>query len=179
MAEPNPDKIRRLADEEAARAEAESPEPEQEGEEAETEEGQPEQAPEPDGSPEEAEQLARVADLEKAQTRYLRAVEKIIGPEGMPPLCPVCQGTGLDFSGGQPEPEYKDSPRDVTCPDCEGWGKVRTGSRVQGEEVQACPTCTGRGAVAKGATLVTAPAPGDAGGTPGWMGDPNVSSGVR
>jgi hypothetical protein len=170
----------------AARDEAAAEEPEHEEEAAEEEEPQP--APEPEPAPEEepeqaepgdvilgAENAEQIVELEKAQSLYLRKVEKVLGPGNMPPLCPTCQGTGLDFTGGAGEPDYLPSPDRETCPDCGGLGKVLSGSRVETERVLACPTCQGAGHRVKlpeyapqrpaGENVTTAPP------APAWMGN--------
>lgn len=124
-----------------------------------------------------AENTEQVVELEKAQTTYLRKVEKIIGTQAMPPLCPACEGTGLDFTGGEPEPELKASPDRERCPDCDGWGKVVTGSRVPTEEVLPCPTCQGAGhrVVLHVPPLPAAPATATAAVVgQSWMGDPTI-----
>lgn len=125
-----------------------------------------------------ADSTGEVEQLEKVQTRYLRAVEKVLGPVRMPPLCPACEGTGLDFTGGQGEPEFAESPDRERCPDCDGWGKVRTGSRVPTEDVLPCPTCQGAGHRVK---LTVQPAPANngeqtaTGSGQSWLGDPNIA----
>lgn len=145
--------------------------------------------PGPDGQPVlGAENAEQVADLEKAQTAYLRKVERILGPGNMPPLCPKCDGTALDFSGGVADAEFMPSPDRERCPDCAGLGKVLSGSRVPGEEVLPCPGCQGAGhRIILGAALpqqlaaspqvVPAPTlPTAAHGGATWQGDPSIGA---
>lgn len=42
-----------------------------------------------------------------------------------------------------------DDPETEECPQCHGWGKTLTGSRVPEEASRQCPFCTGRGWVEK------------------------------
>jgi hypothetical protein len=44
-------------------------------------------------------------------------------------------------------PEYVAAQGMRTCETCQGWGKVRTGSRVAGQEITSCPTCRAFGYV--------------------------------
>jgi hypothetical protein len=44
-------------------------------------------------------------------------------------------------------PDYVAAPGLRACGACEGWGKVRTGSRVAGQEIGTCGTCKGFGFV--------------------------------
>lgn len=59
--------------------------------------------------------------------------------EGAQFTCPMCGGTGE--LPHEPPPD----PRSARCPDCEGWGKVYTGSLVEGHTVRDCHTCQGQG----------------------------------
>lgn len=163
-----------------------TPEPEAPAEEP-GEQTQPEPPPAaPEPTPDSGQLLGaadagQVEELEKAQTTYLRKVEKVIGSDAMPPLCEHCQGTGLDFTGGAPEPEFRPSPDRERCPDCDGWGKVTTGSRVLTEEVLPCPTCQGAGhrvilpappVLQPTTAAAAAPVPPGA----AWMGNPALGS---
>lgn len=60
--------------------------------------------------------------------------------------CPQC-GTAItlapDVSGFVPQ----QSPHYTTCPECQGFGEVATGSLVQEHAVTECPTCGGNGFV--------------------------------
>lgn len=38
-------------------------------------------------------------------------------------------------------PEYSEATTVHVCPDCQGWGKVKTGSKVGGKTLIDCPTC--------------------------------------
>lgn len=57
-------------------------------------------------------------------------------------VCPMCGGIGTLAT------DPPDDPNRTRCRDCDGWGKVYTGSRVPGYEVKDCLTCNGEGAVA-------------------------------
>jgi hypothetical protein len=170
-------RIREARERDELAAEAEQP-PEEE--EAAEEEERPAETPEPEPpepTPEEQARFEQIAELEKAQARYLKQVEKILGPDGMPPVCARCEGTGLDFTGGEPEPEFREHEQYKTCPDCEGWGQVKTGSRVTGHALQDCPRCTGRGYLER-LQAVPGPVPAEEQyGTPSWMGTVQPPSG--
>lgn len=51
----------------------------------------------------------------------------------------------MTFLGLAREVEYPKSPNHRTCPDCEGLGKVNTGSKVPGKETIGCSSCHGQG----------------------------------
>ena len=78
------------------------------------------------------------------------------------PLCPPQHKGFVDvrFAGHIPEEvadavkfylgvarqvEYPQDPGANTCPMCDGYGKVTTGSRVPGHETRTCTNCTGYG----------------------------------
>lgn len=77
---------------------------------------------------------------------------RIAAESGAQLLCPTC-GQGVPF----PElpPMDKTSER---CPNCEGWGKVVTGSRVDGHIWHDCKTCGGEGVIPVTGTQVPEPA---------------------
>jgi hypothetical protein len=58
-------------------------------------------------------------------------------------VCPLC-GSEIPF----PEVPPLD-PKVKRCDDCNGWGNVLTGSRVDGHVWRDCPTCNGSGFVDK------------------------------
>ena len=77
--------------------------------------------------------------------------------------CPLCEGLGRmwpvlpepeqsarrDFImgalGGEPEAEYRAHPTEVMCEQCDGWGRVYTGSKVANQDLLPCPACQGMG----------------------------------
>jgi hypothetical protein len=111
--------------------------------------------------------------LEKEQTRHAGAITRIMGDEA-PELvaCPFCEpelGGYLRMESLEhPRDEmheamiavlkkpaqvsYREAPHSVQCHDCDGLGKVLSGSRVPGNETIACPTCSGAGNLVKGGT---------------------------
>lgn len=53
----------------------------------------------------------------------------------------------VEVLSGPAEPDYRTDPVTETCPDCDGWGKTSTGSRVATHQTRACPTCKAYGYV--------------------------------
>jgi hypothetical protein len=141
------ERIKEIADAEAARAEAEAPDAEaEEAADAGDDEPSPEPAPEPTPEPAPPAGLSPDAfvELEKASTNYLKRVAKAFGGNPPPP-CPACEGLGFDLSGGEPAPDYLENEAFERCEACGGYGAVRTGSHVKGLEVVPCPRCKGAG----------------------------------
>jgi hypothetical protein len=172
--------IREMAAAEAARAEAENPDEVEEAaaeEETETPPAEPVEPPAPEPGAESpvepeppAEQPAepepagqgsvdagQVEQLEKAQASYLAKVRKIIGAERMPPLCPTCEGTALDFTGGAGEPDYRPASNTVTCPECDGLLGVLSGAKLGDSVVIRCGRCKGAGYLVEGPAAVEDP----------------------
>lgn len=63
-------------------------------------------------------------------------------------VCPLC-GNDIPFPEAPPL-----DPNVQRCPDCQGWGNVLTGSRVDGHVWRDCPTCNGNGYVDKRGTSI-------------------------
>ena len=59
----------------------------------------------------------------------------------------VTQARLIDVLRTPSAPEYVASPGQRQCDACKGWGKVRTGSKVPGQDVGTCGTCRGFGFV--------------------------------
>lgn len=104
--------------------------------------------------------------LEREQTRHTANVSKIMGDEAVELIvCPLCEPElggflrmeSLDHPRDEmheamigvlkkpPQVEYRNAPHAVTCIDCDGLGKVLSGSRVAGQELIVCPICKGSG----------------------------------
>jgi hypothetical protein len=146
----------------------ETPDEEEEGEPAEAEppaEQPPTDQPAPQGlSDEEAERIGR--QLDKERTRHSNRVSEIMG-EWAQPLqpCPLCEPNipGFIFPAEQTAPrgelhaallevlknplapEYETDPTKPACDTCKGLGKIKTGSKVPGQETLMCATCSGKG----------------------------------
>lgn len=164
-----------IAEREAAEAEAENPdaEPVEPIEGADT-------PPEPEPDPEPSSAFS----MEKA-TRALAASEKshrtrvatIMGEDlNEVELCPLCATFTAGFvlpyaalsaeqslkdavrrlNGDAPQAELQPAKDSETCPDCEGWGDVLTGSKAERSKTGPCLKCGGKGYVAK-TYLVAAP----------------------
>jgi len=161
-------KLQQLVEDEATRAEAQSPD--DDGEAAEDDETEappaepaespaepgttePEPAAEPGEEPaapaepsaEEIAHAENMAELEKALATYQRKVAKVLGPQGTPPECPACGGVGFDFSGGAGEPDFAAASNTTTCEECRGFGAVLTGSQVPEQRLRRCDRCKGAG----------------------------------
>jgi hypothetical protein len=112
---------------------------------------------------------ARMRALEKQAAKHAAAVEKIMGDDfAMLVPSPVDWTPGFIFNvpGMQPMPEqvaalhailgeappaeYPDDPGREACADCQGSGKLKTGSRVPNEEALSCRFCNGHGWVGEG-----------------------------
>lgn len=157
-----------LAEREAAQAEADEPdvtpglEPdEDEAEEAEHEETQPEHEPITEAAIKKIGQL-----IEREDDRHEKALRKILGElwEGRE-TCPLCMQEGfvipvqpgqfdpqqrvavLNAMGDYGDPQLKKHPYLSRCPECDGWGKLDTGSRNEGFEREQCVRCSGNGYV--------------------------------
>lgn len=156
-----------LAKAEADAAEAEDaetpdaepePEPIQPDEEEEAEEEEPS----------EPSSLAQVENIDKAlsaeQKRHAKALAKALGDQWEHfAMCPLCQvdGYAMPYAPGEISPEQRDAiltvmgeagnvalkqhPDEVRCPECDGWGEMRNGSRRAEQETSACQKCMGTG----------------------------------
>lgn len=116
------ERISAMVEEEAARAEAETPDEDEEG--AEEEEIDP-----------------RQRAIMQGLGEYLEIVQANL-PEGVTVNpCVFCHGFGFNPI------ELRKSPHHEQCPDCGGQGRYATDSFVPGNENAMCLTCNGRGFV--------------------------------
>jgi hypothetical protein len=157
---------------------AESP-PELEPEPEETEPEQPPAEPEPEPEPEqgysEADLEKMRGSLEKEATRHANRVSEIMGemantlvscelcdettpgfhwPAEMVPPSDDLRGRLFAVLRNPAEAPLRESPHTETCPDCDGWGKVLSGSLVADNKRIVCPTCKGLGYKPKGGQFV-------------------------
>lgn len=89
-----------------------------------------------------------IQKLEREKGRHIRAVEKLLGPEVPLVECDRCEGMGALppwLVDDAPELEFPDDPHRHECASCRGLGGVKTGSKVQSQEVLICLDCKGRG----------------------------------
>lgn len=120
------------------------------------------QGPQPPQTEKEMEKRQKAWDAERD-----RHMEKAKAADdyryAMSVICPFCEGHGLMYEPQTPEEqsqlrgfilqvageatpeELHDHPTYHRCETCEGFGKVRTGSRVAGQEALNCPDCNGQG----------------------------------
>lgn len=170
-----PSRAKQLADEEAARNEAQ---PDGGGE---PDEGDGDGEPEGDDAPSDETagepSAERMRALDDEQVRHYMAVQDIMGPfvAGFV-ACDECNGVGLT----QPV-EFKPHDRYKMCDTCNGLGNVLTGSRIETNATAPCPACQGRGYLEKltvpppaGEPVISQPNGGEQYGTPPWMGSPDV-----
>lgn len=164
-----------IAEREAEEAEAENPD-EESPEPIESEDSLPEHEPEPEPSAEFNfnEQTKKLAASEKA---HRSRVANIMGPDlNEVELCPLCATFTAGFvlpyaalsaeqslkdavrrlNGDAPQAELQPAKDSETCPDCDGWGDVLTGSKAERSRTGPCLRCTGKGFIAK-TYLVAAP----------------------
>jgi hypothetical protein len=74
-----------------------------------------------------------------AQATYFERVFEAMGPAAEVRPCSACSGFGFNAL------ELPASTSHERCADCNGWGYVRTGSRVESQETLPCETCQGNG----------------------------------
>lgn len=140
----------------------------------------PETPPEAPGPPSTADDQAMEKVFDKARKRadtYMRAVPDILGAAAADlSLCPRCtdllpgyvlppqikpvvgdQLVAVKLSIGEGvERPLKQDRRAFVCDDCDGEGKVLTGSHVRGQDKLKCENCNGRGWI--GPRAASAPA---------------------
>ena len=152
-------RVTELAEREAALAEAENPEPEPEP--------TPEPEPEPEPEPQSADPQVN-KKIERVITNYYAGLKREVGDalEEMQ-QCPTCADTLPGFVLSIPEPieMFEVDPDKRECPQCKGYGQLRSGSKTENALVM-CMTCTGNGYVTYQQTPVGyQPPPGTAPGT--------------
>lgn len=104
-------------------------------------------------------------DPAPASSGELDEVDRELLEHGAKFACPMCDGVGeLTYEPPQ-------DPNAERCADCDGWGKVYTGSRVPGYEVEDCRSCKGEGRVREPvAEYAAIAAPAKAAEFPGQLG---------
>lgn len=186
-----------IAEREALEAESEFPDPDENDglEEGVAPEPEPEPEPEPAASDLAAE--AGFKALDKAATSYGKAVLKAL--DGSPLVfdpCPCCSIPGLvqpynpddiaDYDRklaveayfGAAAIQYRKDTTRVECPDCEGHGRVLTGSKHPNHLTENCMTCAGQGYVAATSQAATNPASVYQVATGNSIGPPNPPPGM-
>lgn len=127
-------------------------------------------AGDPDGEPApplEDDEFEQADPITVAHGRYLAEVIEAMGPEAAIVPCGSCNGYGFKPF------ELPADPHTETCPDCQGWGEVLTGSSVAGQIKRACPTCKSKGWREIGAVVPITPQTTDrAPAPPGFYYDP-------
>jgi hypothetical protein len=121
--------------------------------------------------------------IEREEARHRKAVEQVMGdafasfvdcplctifPAGFVPNLPslpdelvtqLAQAV-YDYLQGRAEiePPYVEGRTMAMCPDCEGWGQVRSGAKNPMTRIYQCPACNGQGFVPR-VELAAAPTP--------------------
>lgn len=166
--------VKELADDEAARVEAEQPEePEQGEDEPEQDEEQPEPEPEEDPGSELAAQLHDKA-LTREHTRHENALAKLYGDAWVGyTMCPLCIGEGfmlpynagevvqeqweaiMALSGRAPADDFIQDSEFERCDHCDGHGQTITGAALDATPIKMCGRCNGLGYRQKAPQLPT------------------------
>jgi hypothetical protein len=141
------------------------------------EEPAPEEPPQPEGaglSERELEEMQK--KLERSATTWRNRVSEVMGEmaQALVP-CELCDpnlpgfhfpaemerprddlhGHLLEVLKNPAQPEYRQAQHVRNCATCDGWGKVKSGSRVAGKELVVCPGCKGTGFQGDAITLTT------------------------
>lgn len=183
-------KVKELADAEAAKAEAEpptEPTPEQPPQDPDAE---PVTEPDEGAAPgEEQPDVPTAEETVKALSRIERSLEAALRDvfQTDEPLVPVpLEGAIGYYMPGALTMRTHDDFR--TCPTCNGFGEVLTGSHKNGEQAATCPdaNCRGRGywkreQVPTPSSTMPQPQAAPANGAerweqPAWLGDPTISA---
>ena len=165
-----------MAEQEQVEQPTPEPEPEPENPDAEPEEeplGEPaEPEPEPEPEPHEPSSQTvldqRARNLEGETRRHEKALRKIYGDDFETlAVCPLCLSDGyiipappgamppeqweaVQLAAGQlAEENYREADFAETCPTCDGWGKVLSGSKDPTHRTIPCRPCEGKGWKAK------------------------------
>jgi rubrerythrin len=121
---------------------------------------------------------ARFDKLRKEQERHAKRVGEILEEDAQQLLvCELCwplapgfrwplieeeqRSAVLTAVGISPEPDLRQDKHSTVCPDCDGYGKVATGSKVEGHKSETCMACNAFGWVGPRKTMkseVAAPA---------------------
>ena len=146
------------------------------------ENAEPEPEPEPEQAVSQEEMERTLKKVDQAATTYRNRVSTLLGEQAndlMP--CPLCsdgimghlypvewitpsselQARLIDVLKTPNEPDYMGAPNARKCGTCDGWGKVKSGSRVAGKTLVQCPTCGGNGYQGQGAPVTNGAPTGD------------------
>src|SRR5947207_6245423 len=139
--------VTKLAEAEAAKAEAENPDEEAPAEPTPDEQGEEEEQSETEATPVEPPAQpnteAQAKAIESELKRHEKAWAKIIGlPLEALHVCSMCGGVGFTQ---EDEPPIKEATFAKACPDCNGYGKVISGSFNDATRLIDCRTCVGYG----------------------------------
>jgi len=128
-------------------------------------------APEPAADDEDPEFSAKLEQMDREARRHTKAVAKIMGAdfEAFAP-CPTCssgvQGFApmgaLGITPAATPADLKPASDTETCPECDGWGDVLTGAKVERGRIKPCSRCTGTGYIVQTSAPTLPPANGSA-----------------
>lgn len=155
-------KITDMVEEEAQRAESEPDDDEGDGDGDDGHEPDEEPEPEPDEEPQEPEAQgpsdAQLRDMERENTRHEKALAKITGPDWqLFNPCPHCGGVGFSPLDPDELAGLRSDETTTRCPTCDGWGQLKTESRVPAEMERNCSQCGGTGTIVKLAPVTLTP----------------------
>lgn len=89
---------------------------------------------------------AELRRFEKENTRHERELERIVGDDWQHfDPCGACGGVGFLPKAANALPEVVEAKGVERCSDCNGWGRLRYPTLVEGQELQVCPSCAGNG----------------------------------
>ena len=140
-------KVTEMVKAEADQTEGETPDEETPAEPSPDEQGEEEEQGEQEATPVEPPAQPNTEAMRKGVETELKRHEKAFAKAvGMPVdalhVCPQCGGAGFTQ---EDEPEVKEATFAKACPDCNGYGKVRSGSRNDSTVLIDCRTCQGYG----------------------------------
>jgi excinuclease UvrABC ATPase subunit len=103
------------------------------------EEQTPAEAADADGSEE------QIKKAERAVATFNKRIDAIFGDNAPPLQCPRCEGLGRVWAVEESTPELVHPDNLEACENCNGHGRVLTGSKVPENATTVCGRCNGTG----------------------------------
>ena len=88
---------------------------------------------------------ATMAKADKENRRYMKALDRILGPDEARHECAACNGLGVSWEAPADTIPLVQGEDAEPCPDCLAYGEVLTGSKNPAQMVKPCAKCGGRG----------------------------------